>query len=103
MASSAQDDGVYTKTSAYNFLKRLVGIKPKDPLNRKIFYLCFSSAENFFLPKKQEEEIMKIFDKHKIPELNKKYWELKQKKSEEAVSVFNQTIAILQKEFKEAA
>lgn len=101
---STQDDGVYTKTAAYNLIKGLVGIKPKDILNKQVFNLCFSGQEQMYRPRRQESEIVEIFRKHRISELNKKYWELKKQKSERAREIFDKTISLLESEFaKEAA
>lgn len=103
--TSALDEGAYTKTSAYNFIKRLVGIKPKDPLNRRIFNLCFRGTEHVFLPRKKEDEITTIFNKIGVRERNSQYWRLKTEEQDPqgASQVFNETISLLEKEFKEAA
>ncbi len=100
---STQDDGVYTRTAAYNLIKRLVGIKPKDTLNKQVFNLCFSNHEHVYRPKKRESEMVEIFRKHNVSELNKKYWALKKNKPEQAKEVFNTTISLLASEFKQVA
>lgn len=102
--TSTQDEGVYTKTAAYNFLKRLLGIQPKDTINRKIFDVCFTNMEHVYRPKKRETEITEIFNRHQIPERNKLYWDLKkQQQAEKAKEVFKETVNLLEKEFKTAA
>jgi len=100
---STQDDGVYTKTAAYNLIKRLVGIKPKDTLNKQVFNLCFSNHDHVYHPKRRESEMVEIFRKHNVLELNKQYWELKNKKPEQAKKVFDTTISLLEPEFKQVA
>jgi len=100
---STQDDGFYTKTAAYNLIKRLVGIKPKNTLNKKVFNLCFSNHEYVYRPKKRESEMVAIFLKHNIAELNKEYWALKDEKPEQAKKVFDKTISLLEEEFKQVA
>lgn len=103
--TSTLDEGAYTKTSAYNFIKRLVGIKPKDPLNKRVFNLCFRGTEHVFLPRKQEDEIITIFNKIRVQERNSQYWRLKTEEQDpqRASEVLNETITLLEKEFKEAA
>lgn len=103
--TSTQDEGVYTKTRAYNFLKNLVGIRPKDPLNKRVFNLCFRGTEHVFIPKKKEDEITTIFKKIGVRERNEQYWNLKtqQQDVKKASQVFNETITLLEEEFKKAA
>lgn len=94
------EDGIFSKTQAYNFLKRLLGIKSQNTVNRKVFELCFREMEGYWIPVESERFIQEVFSDLRIPERNKEYWNLKKKASEKAVIFLNETFSLLEKQLK---
>jgi|GEM_PF-2169673 len=93
---TTQDTGVYTKTGAFNLLKKWIGIPQKKTINKEVFSLCFKSIENFYISVVDEGEMKKIFSQHEIPKRNNIYWETKKSgKAKEAEKILNESIWIL--------
>ena len=77
-----QASGAYSKTSAYNFLKNLLGIPKGRTINKKFFSLFFQESEGFYFIKKSEDLVLTIFTNQGIKELNKVYFEKKLNKDD---------------------
>ena len=91
-----QISGAYTKTGAYNFLKRLLGVPKKAIINRNFFNLFFTEDENFFFIKKSEKAVKKLFQKEGIQELNNLYFLKKSaNKTEEANEIAKNVLNIV--------
>ncbi len=92
---TTQDDGIFTRTAAFNFLKDLIGIKRRDTLNRQVFNLCFKENDGYFVLTKSDSTIKEIFQKNRIRERNQRYWSLKKSNPEEAKRHFEETFLLL--------
>ena len=94
------DDGVYSRTRAYNFLKDLLGVSRKVLINKYFFSLFFEKLDDKdFIIKKSEDIIKSIFTKEGLAELNKQYYQSKQEKNPvEAEKISEQVVQIVEKE-----
>lgn len=92
MINSAEE-GVYTKTQAFNFLKDLLEVPHNVLISKKFFSLFFEDSDSFFVIKQPESKIESIFENLKIPERNRNYFEVKMaKKTEEAKKIEEKVI-----------
>ena len=76
----SKQDGSYTPTEAYNFLKGLLGVRKNVLINKQFFLLFFTKVDDFYIIKKSENIIKDIFTKGGIAELNKVYYQKKKAK-----------------------
>ena len=75
-------DGIYTRTQAFNFLKGLLEVPKSVLINEQFFYLFFSNADGgMYLIKTREEFIRQIFKEKGIAELNRQYYYHKNEKT----------------------
>ena len=75
-----QNDSTPLKEAlAFNFLKNSLGIPLTALINRQFFSLFFEhDGRNGFMPKKPLPQLEAIIKQKNIPDLNSKYWELKE-------------------------
>lgn len=72
------DDGVYAKTDAYNFLKDLLDISHSVKIYRSFFNLFFTPLEEgFYKLNFTESEVIDIFNQGNIRDKNMQYFNLK--------------------------
>jgi hypothetical protein len=88
-----QEEGFYTRTQAFNFLKELLGISKHALINKDFFFIFFKESYGLFRIKKTEEEVKAIFLKNQISALNQRYRQEKEKKSGEAKSISDEIFA----------
>jgi hypothetical protein len=74
---STANEGVFTKTQAFNYLKDLLSIPKKSTINKNFFRLFFKSADGLYMLKTSEEMIAEIFSEEGLVKLNSQYFELK--------------------------
>ncbi len=96
---TSHDDGVYSKTQAYNFLKELLGVPKGVLINKNFFSLFFSEFENGkYLIKKAEDVIINIFTEKGIAEMNKMYYLKKQENQIDEANKISEIVITLVKE-----
>jgi hypothetical protein len=68
----------FSRTQAFNFLKKMLEVPKKVLINKNFFFLFFSEPEKGqFILKKSEDVIKNIFTEQGLAELNKVYYEKK--------------------------
>jgi hypothetical protein len=95
---NTQDEGVFTKTQAFNFLKELLCISKRCLINRKIVFLVFEQSDGGFFIKKPESEVRNFFKARKIPELNRDYYRAIKTRDPEALRISGKIISIIRRE-----
>ena len=70
-------DGFYTKTQAYNLLKKFLGVSRKVLINRIFFSLFFKESDGLYLIEKSEGFVRDMFIEKNVSELNGKYYKKK--------------------------
>lgn len=92
------NDGFYSKTCAFNFLKKKLGIPKSALINKNFFDVFFEEAEvGKYLPRCSEEDIEKIFLEKKIPQLNEEYYKKKRyTQREEAKRIAEEVLSVAQ-------
>jgi len=98
--NNSQEDGVYTRTQAFNFLKGLLGVKKNILISKRFFSLFFIGIEEgMYSIKSTEDTIKSIFTKEGIAELNKIYFQkIQAKETKEANEIREQVILVVQKD-----
>lgn len=87
-------DGIYSRTQAYNYLRILLGV-PKDAcINSDFFALFFQQSDEGFILKKPENDVERIFREHKIAEMNKEYFDAKELKNPNAVEISKRIMSV---------
>ncbi len=74
---STANDGVFTKTQAFNYLKVLLKVPKKATINKNFFKLFFKSADGLYMLKTSEELIISIFSEEGLADMNQQYFILK--------------------------
>lgn len=98
--NNSQEEGVYTRTQAFNFLKGLLGVKKNILISKRFFSLFFTGIEGgLYSIKSTEDTIKSIFTKEGIAELNKIYFQkIQAKEVNEAKEIYEQVILVIQKD-----
>src|ERR1035437_9503682 len=74
----SQDD-LYTKTQAYNFIKKLLEVSKKVTISKQFFSLFFAEYDEArYSIVKTEDTIKSIFIENNLVQLNKTYYKKKQ-------------------------
>ena len=94
---TTQEEGIYSKTQAFNLLKELLGVPKNVLINKHFFNLFFDEIEDRkFQIKNTETFIKELFTKKGIVEMNRLYYQEKMKKrTEMANACFKQTINLV--------
>ena len=92
----SNQDGFYTRTQAYNFLKELLGVSKSVLINKSFFLLFFSESDGgMYVIKKPEDMIKNIFTEEGIVEMNKMYFQKKQEKQLEEANEISQKVRMV--------
>ena len=95
---SIQEEGVFTQTGAFNLFKDLIGVNHNIRINKGVFNRTFNENNGFFRIRQPEEKVREVFTANKIPDLNAKYYDYKQKQDRDGMDkVKNEVHSILQK------
>jgi hypothetical protein len=86
--NSINNEGVYTKTQAYNFLKGLLGLQKRDVINKNFFFLFFRKEDSFpgekiYSIRKPEDMVKKIFAEKHLAGVNRIYYAEKKRNNKE--------------------
>lgn len=97
-------DGIYTRTQAFNFLKGLLGVSKGTLINLQFFRLFFSGVGGGkYLIKANEDSIRQIFKEKGIVELNRQYYYHKKTKEPGSIiqteKIFEEAKVRIQKAF----
>jgi hypothetical protein len=79
-----QQEGFYTRTGAFNFLKVLLNLPKNALVNKDFFSFFFIEYEGVFKIRKTEEETKEIFSRNNIADLNQQYYQAKKENNGKA-------------------
>lgn len=77
---SIQEEGVFSRTGAFNFLKTLLGVPKKVLINKELFNKIFLQQEEdahdpgAYRIQYPEDKIKTVFEKQKLAERNREYY-----------------------------
>ncbi len=95
----SKNDGVYTKNAAYSLLKDKLGV-PRNALIFEDFLKLFfyRTGDCLYVPLMDDNQISLFFKENKIPEINKRIFNIKQKKPILAQKLYNNAMFSLKQQ-----
>ncbi len=89
----SNSEGVYTKTRAYNLLKKKIGVSKKVMIYHRLFESAFVEIEGGkYLMIPTEEQLDSIFEKIQIQKRNEECYEMKKAGKHDSVTEISKAI-----------